>query len=130
MSHSTVMGAADIQRALTRIAHEILERNSGAENVVLMGIPTRGVPLAQRIAQKLHDIDSLFSPTSNLGVLDITMYRDDLHQPPTRTIAATVAPEAGIDGKTVILIDDVFHTGRTIRAALDALNDLGRPQQV
>ena len=125
-----VLTAPDIERAVTRIAHEILERNAGAEHLVLLGIPTRGLPLAERLAAKLADVEPGFDATRRCGALDITMYRDDLHRQPTRPIGATRLPAAGIDDAVVVLVDDVFHTGRTIRAALDAVKDLGRPRAV
>lgn len=123
----TVMHTADIARALTRISHEILESNKGAEDLVLLGIPTRGVTLAERIAALLADISDT---TVAVGALDVTMYRDDLHRNPTRTPRPTQIPPGGIDGKTVVLVDDVLFSGRSIRAALDALNDIGRPAAV
>ncbi|MFV0632471.1 bifunctional pyr operon transcriptional regulator/uracil phosphoribosyltransferase PyrR [Demequina sp.] len=126
----TVLGAPDIARALTRIAHEILERNEGHESLVILGIPTRGVPLAQRLAARIAEVEPGFDAKANSGSLDITMYRDDLHRQPVRAIGDTTLPSAGIDGATVVLVDDVFHTGRTIRAALDAIKDLGRPKAV
>jgi len=125
-----VLTAPDIERAVTRIAHEILERNAGAEHLVLLGIPTRGLPLAERLAAKLADVEPGFDATRRCGALDITIYRDDLHRQPTRPIGATRLPAAGIDDAVVVLVDDVFHTGRTIRAALDAVKDLGRPHAV
>jgi pyrimidine operon attenuation protein/uracil phosphoribosyltransferase len=126
----TILGAPDISRALTRIAHEILERNDGAADVLLLGIPTRGLPLARRLAELIAQSEPGFDAARRCGALDITMYRDDLHRHPTRTIGATTLPPAGIDDAVIVLVDDVFHTGRTIRAALDALNDLGRPRAV
>ncbi len=126
----TILGAPEISRAITRIAHEIVERNNGAADVVLLGIPTRGLPLAYRLADALAGIDSAFSPAERTGSLDITMHRDDLHRQPTRAIGVTTLPAAGLDDATVVLVDDVFHTGRTIRAALDAISDLGRPRVV
>ncbi len=126
----TILGAPDISRALTRIAHEILERNDGSESIVLLGIPTRGLPLAHRLAARIADVEPSFDADARCGALDITMYRDDLHKQPTRAIGATTLPDAGIDDAVVILVDDVFHTGRTIRAALDAIKDIGRPQAV
>jgi pyrimidine operon attenuation protein/uracil phosphoribosyltransferase len=126
----TILGAPDIARAITRIAHEIVERNDGAADIILLGIPTRGLPLAHRLADALAGIEPTFDPARRTGALDITMYRDDLHKHPTRTIGATTLPEEGIDGAVIVLVDDVFHTGRTIRAALDAINDLGRPRAV
>nr|WP_239066554.1 bifunctional pyr operon transcriptional regulator/uracil phosphoribosyltransferase PyrR [Demequina activiva] len=126
----TVLGAPDIARALTRIAHEILERNEGHDSLVLLGIPTRGVPLAHRLAARIAQVEPGFDPTDRAGALDITMYRDDLHRQPTRAIGETTLPAEGIDDRTIVLVDDVFHTGRTIRAALDAIKDLGRPRAV
>ena len=123
----TVLEAAEIHRALTRIAHEIIERTRGAEQVVLLGIPTRGVPLADRLAARITQVEERPVPH---GSLDITMYRDDLRLRPARGLGPTKVPAEGIDGKTVILIDDVLYSGRTVRAALDALNDLGRPLAV
>ncbi|WP_062293336.1 bifunctional pyr operon transcriptional regulator/uracil phosphoribosyltransferase PyrR [Demequina phytophila] len=124
------MGAADISRALTRIAHEIVERNDGAADVVLMGIPTRGLPIAHRLAARIAEIEPAFDAELATGALDITMYRDDLFKNPTRAIGTTSVPDTGIDDAVVVLVDDVFHTGRTIRAALDAIRDLGRPRAV
>jgi pyrimidine operon attenuation protein/uracil phosphoribosyltransferase len=123
----TVLGAAEIRRALTRIAHEILERTDGATDVVLLGIPTRGVALARRLAERLAQVEDRPAPA---GSLDITMYRDDLRLRPARTLGHTEVPPPGIDGRTVILVDDVLYSGRTVRAALDALGDLGRPRAV
>lgn len=124
-----ILAPADIDRALTRIAHEILESNRGAESLVLMGIPRRGYPLAQRLAAKLAQFDD-FDPQTSLGQLDVTMYRDDLRTSGSRVPWPTRLPEAGIDGRTVVLVDDVLYSGRTIRAALDALTELGRPEIV
>jgi pyrimidine operon attenuation protein / uracil phosphoribosyltransferase len=121
------MDSRDISRALTRIAHEILERNKGASDLVLLGIPTRGVPLAQRIAAKIAAVEGNAVP---VGSLDVTMYRDDLRMRPARTLLPTEIPHGGIDGRTVVLVDDVLFSGRTIRAALDAMADVGRPQAV
>ncbi|HET6560240.1 MAG TPA: bifunctional pyr operon transcriptional regulator/uracil phosphoribosyltransferase PyrR [Marmoricola sp.] len=123
----TVLDARDIARALTRIAHEILERNKGATDLVLLGIPTRGVPLAHRVARRIADVESIEVP---VGSLDVTMYRDDLRMRPVRALLPTDIPAVGIDDKVVVLIDDVLFSGRTIRAALDAMNDLGRPRAV
>jgi pyrimidine operon attenuation protein/uracil phosphoribosyltransferase len=127
MSTRTVLHDADISRALTRISHEILESNKGAEGLVLLGIPTRGVTLADRIAALVGDITGAPVP---VGALDVTMYRDDLHRHPTRTPQPTSIPPGGIDGRTVVLVDDVLFSGRSIRAALDALQDIGRPAVV
>ncbi|WP_425953577.1 bifunctional pyr operon transcriptional regulator/uracil phosphoribosyltransferase PyrR [Xylanimonas sp. McL0601] len=129
-SVTTVLGAEDIQRALTRIAHEVVERSRGAGDVVLLGIPTRGVPLAHRLAERLAAIDPDFDPVAALGELDVTMYRDDLHRNPTRAVGVTRLPQVGLDDKVVVLVDDVLYSGRTIRAALDAISDLGRPRAV
>ena len=127
MPARTVLQQADIQRALTRISHEILEANRGASDLVLLGIPTRGVILAERIAAQLEALE----PGSGVvGALDVTMYRDDLDRHPTRSPSPTRLPAGGIDGKTVVLVDDVLYSGRTIRAALDAIGDLGRPRAV
>ncbi|MGH3362408.1 MAG: bifunctional pyr operon transcriptional regulator/uracil phosphoribosyltransferase PyrR [Nocardioides sp.] len=123
----TVLDARDIARALTRISHEILERNKGARDLVLLGIPSRGVPLAQRIAEKISSVEGFDVP---VGSLDVTMYRDDLRLKPARALLPTEIPEGGIDGRTVVLIDDVLFSGRTIRAALDALTEIGRPAVV
>jgi pyrimidine operon attenuation protein/uracil phosphoribosyltransferase len=122
-----VMDPRDVSRALTRIAHEILERNKGAADLVLLGIPSRGVPLAQRIAAKISDVEGNVVP---VGSLDVTMYRDDLRMRPARTLLPTEIPNGGIDGRTVVLVDDVLFSGRTIRAALDAMADVGRPRAV
>lgn len=127
---NVVLGAPEISRALTRIAHEILERNKGGDDVVLLGIPTRGLPLARRLAQRLADVEPGLDPAALAGSLDVTMYRDDLAHQPTRTIGATDIPGGGLDGRVVVLVDDVLYSGRTIRAALDAISDLGRPRAV
>jgi pyrimidine operon attenuation protein/uracil phosphoribosyltransferase len=127
---TTVLGENDVSRALTRIAHEILERNKGGADVVVLGIPTRGVPLARRLAERLAAVEPGLVAERLVGSLDVTMYRDDLAQHPTRTIGQTLVPPAGVDGKVVVLVDDVLFSGRTIRAALDAINDLGRPRAV
>jgi pyrimidine operon attenuation protein/uracil phosphoribosyltransferase len=122
-----VLEAPDIERVLTRIAHEIVERAKGADDVVLLGIPTRGVFLARRLADKLAEVTGRKVP---VGSLDITMYRDDLRLGPARALAPTDIPGDGVDGRLVVLVDDVLFSGRTIRAALDALNDIGRPRAV
>ena len=127
---NVVLGAPEINRALTRIAHEILERNKGGSDVVLLGIPTRGLPLARRLAERLIAVEPGLDPALLVGSLDVTMYRDDLARHPTRTIGATDIPGGGLDGKVVVLVDDVLYSGRTIRAALDAISDLGRPRAV
>ncbi|MCC9305715.1 bifunctional pyr operon transcriptional regulator/uracil phosphoribosyltransferase PyrR [Kitasatospora sp. RB6PN24] len=122
-----VLDGADISRVITRIAHEIVERAKGAEDVVLLGIHTRGVHLSRRLQAKLTQITGREIP---LGTLDITMYRDDLRMKPARALEHTEIPAGGIDGKLVILVDDVLFSGRTVRAALDALGDIGRPRAV
>lgn len=122
-----IMDKSQMNRAITRIAHEIVEANRGVEDVRLVGIRTRGVPLARRLAAQIERIESKSCP---VGVLDITLYRDDLttvaHQPLVRR---TEIPFQ-IDGRTIVLVDDVLFTGRTVRAALDALIDLGRPKRI
>ncbi|GAA1842463.1 bifunctional pyr operon transcriptional regulator/uracil phosphoribosyltransferase PyrR [Agromyces salentinus] len=123
-----VLTQADVQRALTRIAHEILESNRGAENLLLLGIPTRGTVLAKRIAAVIHRIEPS-APAELAGSLDVTMYRDDLSRSGIRMPSPTEIP-ASIDGRTVVLVDDVLYSGRTIRSAFDALSDLGRARAV
>ncbi len=123
----TVLDDTDIARALTRISHEILERNKGAGDLVLLGIPSRGVPLARRVASRIAEVEGYDVP---VGSLDVTMYRDDLRLKPARTLLPTDIPTGGIDGRTVVLVDDVLFSGRTIRAALDALTEIGRPSAV
>jgi pyrimidine operon attenuation protein / uracil phosphoribosyltransferase len=122
-----VLDADDVSRALTRIAHEIVERAKGADDLVVLGIPSRGVPLAQRIAAKIGQIEDRRVP---VGSLDVTMHRDDLRLRRTRALGHTEIPPRGIDGAVVILVDDVLMSGRTIRAALDALGEIGRPRAV
>jgi pyrimidine operon attenuation protein/uracil phosphoribosyltransferase len=124
---SVALPSADIARALTRISHEILERNGGSHNLVLLGIPTRGAHLALRIAAIIESIESKSVP---VGTLDITLHRDDLRLRPPRTLMPTKIPTTGIESKDVVLIDDVFFSGRTIRCALDALGEIGRPSTV
>ncbi len=127
MPKRTVLGPDDIRRAITRISHEILEQNRGVENLILLGIPTRGIQIANRISDVIseHSGSSVF-----VGSLDVTLYRDDLSEQPTRTVGTTSIPTGGVSGKVVVLVDDVLFSGRTIRAALDALNDHGRPAAV
>jgi pyrimidine operon attenuation protein/uracil phosphoribosyltransferase len=120
----TVLDAGEIRRALIRIAHEVLERNKGPQNLVLLGIPTRGVALSQRLAARMAEIEGVEVPC---GSLDVTMYRDDLNRHPVRNLEVTDLPPGGVDDRVVVLVDDVLFSGRTIRAALDALSDLGRP---
>ena len=123
---AVVLDAGDVARALTRIAHEIVERNKGTEGLVVVGIHTRGVPLARRLAAKLGEIEGCPVPA---GALDVAMYRDDIGIRPPAAARQTELPTA-IDGKVVVLVDDVLFTGRTIRAALDALTDFGRPRAI
>ena len=138
-----ILGPPDIARSLFRIAHEILERNHGTQDVVVLGIPSGGVPLAHRLVEALavassegaqQDEQAERSQTSGdrvpVGTLDITMYRDDLGRHPIRVPRPTEIPRGGIDGRIVILVDDVLYSGRTIRAALDALGAIGRPRAV
>ncbi|MFC0039340.1 bifunctional pyr operon transcriptional regulator/uracil phosphoribosyltransferase PyrR [Actinomadura rayongensis] len=122
-----VLEGPDIRRALTRIAHEILERTKGGDAVVLLGIQTRGVTLAERLAGALEEVEGRAFPW---GSLDVTMYRDDLRLKPARALGRTEPPPEGVDDRVVVLVDDVLFSGRTVRAALDALNDLGRPRAV
>lgn len=122
-----VLTKPDIDRALTRIGHEIVESQRGRTGLVFLGIPTRGVFLARRLAE----IVAVIEPQDiAVGTLDVTMYRDDIQQKSTRATSPTDIPAAGIDGKTVILVDDVLYSGRTVRAALDAITALGRPDVV
>ena len=124
---SVALSAQDISRALTRISHEILEKNQEASNLVLLGIPTRGAHLATRISEIIQSIEGTEVAT---GTLDITLFRDDLRLRPPRAIMPTKIPTSGIEGKDVVLIDDVLFSGRTVRSALDALGEIGRPQTV
>lgn len=126
----TVLSGADIQRVLTRIAHEILESNRGAQDLILLGIPSRGVPLAQRLGEIVARIDPSFDAAASVGQLDVTLYRDDLRRSTSRTPAPTRLPDRGLDGAVVVLVDDVLFSGRTVRAALDALGAIGRPAAV
>ncbi|MCG5444768.1 bifunctional pyr operon transcriptional regulator/uracil phosphoribosyltransferase PyrR [Micromonospora sp. NPDC053740] len=126
-SVKVILASADVQRVVDRIAHQILEKTQGAANTVLLGIPTRGTPLARRLADRISTFEDVAVP---VGVLDITLYRDDLRRHATRAVGPTELPPGGIDGKRVILVDDVLFSGRTVRAALDALNDVGRPASV
>jgi len=123
---ASLLDAGDIGRALKRIAHEIVERNHGLESVVIIGIPTRGDYLAKRIAKVLAEIEAQVP----VGTLDITMFRDDLRLRAPRPLLPTSLPVGGIEGKCVVLVDDVLFSGRTIRAALDALGEIGRPKSV
>ncbi|MBK8435649.1 MAG: bifunctional pyr operon transcriptional regulator/uracil phosphoribosyltransferase PyrR [Austwickia sp.] len=122
-----VLGPDDIARALRRMAHEVLERNKGGDTLIVLGIPTRGVPLAHRLGALMSEVEGQAIP---VGTLDITLYRDDLRRQPTRRMEPTSIPPGGVDDAVVVLVDDVLFSGRTIRAALDALNDIGRPRAV
>lgn len=122
-----VLSSADITRALTRISHEIIEKNRGSEEILLLGIPTRGIHLAERIGLEMSRIVSSSIP---VGTLDITLHRDDLRSKPPRALTPTKIPPSGINGKRIVLVDDVLYSGRTIRAALDALGEIGRPAMV
>src|SRR4030043_449591 len=127
MPERTLMSPEDIQRALVRVAHEIVERNKGAKELVLVGMQTRGVPLASRLASTIKDLEGIIVP---VGSLDISLYRDDLSSLSLKpTVHRTDIP-VDVTDKQVILVDDVFYTGRSIRAAMDALMDLGRPQSI
>jgi pyrimidine operon attenuation protein/uracil phosphoribosyltransferase len=122
-----VLDAAALGRTLDRIAHQILEKTAGGENTVLLGIPTRGVGLAERLADRITTFGAHPVPA---GVVDIALYRDDLRLRGAKPLEPTRLPSGGIDGRRVILVDDVLYSGRTVRAALDALTDLGRPAMV
>jgi pyrimidine operon attenuation protein / uracil phosphoribosyltransferase len=127
MSERTLMSAEDIQRALVRVAHEIVEKNKGAKDLVLVGMQTRGVPLARRLAATIQDLEGISVP---VGSLDISLYRDDLSSLSLKpTVHRTDVP-VDVTDKQIVLVDDVFYTGRSIRAAMDALIDLGRPQSI
>jgi pyrimidine operon attenuation protein / uracil phosphoribosyltransferase len=126
-SRRIVMSSDDVSRALRRVAHEILERNKGSRDLVVLGIPTRGVALARRLVSVMAEVEGHEVPC---GAIDITMHRDDLRRHPIRPVEHTDIPAPGINAKTVVLVDDVLFSGRTVRAALDALSDLGRPQAV
>jgi pyrimidine operon attenuation protein / uracil phosphoribosyltransferase len=122
-----ILTTSDVARVVDRIAHQILEKTSGAVDAILLGIPTRGVPLARRLAERIHTFEGVDVP---VGVLDITLYRDDLRLRGARAIGHTEIPAGGLDGRRVILVDDVLFSGRTVRAALDAIQDIGRPRCV
>lgn len=127
MNEKQIMSVDDIRRAVTRVAHEIAERNEGVHQVILVGIRRRGVPLAQRIAAALANFEGVQVP---VGVLDITLYRDDLGLRGPAPIVRSTAIPLDITDRVVVLVDDVLYTGRTVRAALDALADLGRPERI
>ena len=124
---TVIMDSAAIRRALTRIAHEIIEKNKGVDKVVLVGIRTRGVPLAQRIANQIEAIEDV---GVEVGTLDITLYRDDLSMLDYQPIVGETEMPFALDDKVIILVDDVLFTGRTVRAALDAIIDIGRPKAI
>lgn len=127
MPGKVIVSSIDLVRIVDRIAHQILEKTEGARETVLLGVPTRGVPLARRLGARIHSFESVTVP---VGTLDVTLYRDDLRIRAARAVGPTELPPGGIDGRRVILVDDVLFSGRTIRAALDALVDLGRPRLV
>ena len=124
---SLALNESDITRALTRISHEILERNSGSTEITILGIPTRGAHLAYRLATIIEGIEGV---PVQVGTLDITLHRDDLRLRAPRPRMETSIPSLGVEGRTVVLVDDVLFSGRTIRAALDALGEIGRPRSV
>lgn len=130
-STTTLLSSDDVARTIARIAHQIIEKTaldeSSAKRVMLLGIPSGGVPLAQRLAEKIEQFSGTKIPA---GSLDVTLYRDDLRAKPHRALQPTTIPGDGVDGATVILVDDVLYSGRTIRAALDALRDIGRPDSI
>jgi pyrimidine operon attenuation protein/uracil phosphoribosyltransferase len=126
-SGKLIISSADLARIVDRIAHQILEKTDGARDTILLGIPTRGVPLARRLAARVRAFEHVEVP---VGALDVTLYRDDLRLRGARAVGPTDLPSGGVDGRRVILVDDVLFSGRTIRAALDALVDLGRPRLV
>ena len=131
VTQSELLSADDVERTTARIAHQIIEKTAldspGAARVILLGIPSGGVPLAHRLATKIAEFSGVDIPS---GSLDITLYRDDLRNKPHRALQPTSIPAGGIDNAIVVLVDDVFFSGRTIRAALDALGDIGRPQSI
>ena len=122
-----VLQDGEVLRVVDRMAHELLERTGGGGDVVLLGIPTRGTTLARRLAARIAAFEGLQVPT---GSLDVTLYRDDLRLKSPRALESTAVPAGGVDGRLVVLVDDVLFSGRTVRAALDALADLGRPRAV
>jgi pyrimidine operon attenuation protein/uracil phosphoribosyltransferase len=122
-----ILDAADVSRIVDRMAHQILEKTAGARDAVVLGIPTRGAHLARRLAGRINAFEDLTVP---VGSLDVTLYRDDLRLRGVRPLEETRLPRVGVDGRLVILVDDVLFSGRTVRAALDALGDLGRPRAV
>lgn len=127
MPEKILMSAEDMQRALVRVAHEILERNKGAQDIVLVGMQTRGVPLAKRLATTIQGLEGVVVP---VGSLDIGLYRDDISSLALKPVIRRTDVPVDVTDKQVILVDDVFYTGRSIRAAMDALIDLGRPRSI
>ena len=127
MSKKVIMTPDDIRRTLARIAHEIIERNKASEHLILVGMHTRGVPLAKRLAANIEDFERLKIP---VGALDISLYRDDLASLNLQPIVKRTDIPTSIDGKSIVLVDDVLFTGRSTRAAMDALIDLGRPRPI
>ena len=130
MSSRTVLDASDIERAVVRISHEIVEANQGTNNLLLLGIPTRGFFLAKRIAESIAKNYPDFKAESSVGRLDVTMFRDDLGTKPSKPVTGTSIPTTSLENLTVVLVDDVLFSGRTVRAALDALVSYGRPKAV
>ncbi len=124
---SAALSSEDISRALTRISHEILERNSGSSNITILGIPTRGAHIATRLAKIIETIEGV---PVQVGTLDITLHRDDLRLRAPRPLMETSIPSMGVEARTVVLVDDVLFSGRTIRSALDAIGEIGRPERV
>ena len=122
-----LLDAANVARVVDRMAHQLLEKTGGGRDTVLLGIPTRGVPLARRLAARVRAFEDVDLP---VGTLDVTLHRDDLRLRGVRPLAETEEPPGGVDGRLVVLVDDVLYSGRTVRAALDALRDLGRPRAV
>ncbi len=126
-SAKQIMSAEDVRRALTRIAHEIIEHNRGVRNLVLVGMRTRGIPLARRLAERLDEFEGVQVP---VGELDITLYRDDIGMRAVQPLVGSTAIPVDVSGKVIVLVDDVLFTGRSVRAALDALIDYGRPKAI
>lgn len=126
-SAKQIMSAEDVRRALTRIAHEIIEHNRGVRNLVLVGMRTRGIPLARRLAERLDEFEGVQVP---VGELDITLYRDDIGMRAVQPLVGSTAIPVDVSGKVIVLVDDVLFTGRSVRAALDALIDYGRPRSI
>jgi pyrimidine operon attenuation protein/uracil phosphoribosyltransferase len=130
VSSRTVLDAQDIERAIVRISHEIVEANQGTANLLILGIPTRGVFLANRIADSIAKNYPEFDLANSVGKLDVTMFRDDLASKPSKAVTPTSIPTQSLENLTVVLVDDVLFSGRTVRAALDALVSFGRPKAV